>query len=145
MATGLKHICPKAINDKICGKYLCLAACNRKLCGLIKNVVSTPLPLGTFCPTVPLAGEEAARMVSAQEQVVALPLPSRVQVLFTTLFYPLFVDDTHIPSFLINVPLSSDADPLCSSHIKTLNSTFRRRLRCSRSVAVFHIMQRYFI
>lgn len=74
----------KQTNGKICGKYLCLTACNRKLCGLIMNVVSTLLPPGTFCQTVPLAGEEAARVVSTQEHVVAVPLPSRVQVLFTT-------------------------------------------------------------
>lgn len=42
------------------------------------------LPPGTFCQTVPLAGEEAARVVSTQEHVVAISLPSRVQVLFTT-------------------------------------------------------------
>lgn len=51
------------------------------------NFKYSVLPPGTFCPTVPLAGEEAARVVSAQERMVALPLPARVQVLFTTLFY----------------------------------------------------------
>lgn len=54
--------------------------------GLIMNVVSTLLPPGTFCQTVPLAGEEAARVVSTQEHVVAIPLPSRVQVFFITAY-----------------------------------------------------------
>lgn len=46
--------------------------------------VHLSLPPGSFCQTVPLAGEEAARVVSTERHLVTLPLPSRVKVLFTT-------------------------------------------------------------
>lgn len=46
------------------------------------------LPAGPFCQTVSLAGEEAARVVSTERHLVTLPLPPRVQVMFTPLLFP---------------------------------------------------------
>lgn len=42
------------------------------------------LPPGSFRQIVTLAGEEAARVVSTERHLVALPLPSTVKVLFVT-------------------------------------------------------------
>lgn len=46
--------------------------------------VHLSLPPGSFRQIVTLAGEEAARVVSTERHLVALPLPSRVKVLFIT-------------------------------------------------------------
>lgn len=46
--------------------------------------VHLSLPPGSLCQIVTLAGEEAARVVSTERHLVALPLPSRYKVLFIT-------------------------------------------------------------
>lgn len=92
----------------------CLQHC---LFGLIMNVVSTPLHPGTICPTVPLAGEEAARVVSTQEHVVTIPLPSRVQVLFSIACFTsslIMVRTFTFTKFLINSGIELWHG--CSSH-----------------------------
>lgn len=64
-------------------------------------VHSSPPP-GTCLQTVPLAGEEAAGVVSKKRHLVALPVPSRFQVylpptsITLLLFYCFFADDTGI-------------------------------------------------
>lgn len=45
--------------------------------------VYTLLPTESFRQTIPLAGEETARLVSTERHLVTLPLPSRVKVVFT--------------------------------------------------------------
>lgn len=42
--------------------------------------VRLSLPPGSFCQSVPLAGEEAAGVVSAERHLVTLPLPPGVEV-----------------------------------------------------------------
>lgn len=97
-----QRICRPASLFLVCTKTNSVVRANRWKKKCVANVYGAPsmqqdivemnngctvhllLPTGSFRQIVTLAGEEAARVVSTERHLVALPLPSRVQVLFIT-------------------------------------------------------------